>query len=439
MIKKLGLYAAGLLALATIAYASVIVYNQLLVNETALAYSNTYSVDLQSNGINSVSAQATYSSATVPAVTFRDGTQSTGSLTVLNYLALSTASATNRVTVVTNTELDGASLALPGFVFVEGVDWRKQSTTSGTAASIAAALAQVPSLHVSRVGSVVYTTAPSVGSYYNSWQFVSSTPTALTVNSQYFQGGQDNAIVRVNGINLLQGRDFTAATSNAATATSLRNAINGNSALSPYITASLGGGGVVFSTSNRTGAQYNFTLVSSTPSALSVSGTRMTGGTAAADTLGSATISIPSHGLTTALPVLYTTAGGTIGGLSSGATYYPIILDANNVKLSNTSTGAIAGIGAQVVTSTSSQVTANLYTLTPLPITGTPSFKWQVSNDNSSWIDLAVSSVTMTSYSNPPASTLWSFGYIGTRYLRLNVIGPTTGGIYLNVRVIGTN
>lgn len=437
MKNKIGWYAAGLLALALTARASVVVYNALLVNEAALAYDNTYAVDLQKTGIDSVSAQATYSSATVAAVTFRDGSQSTGSLTVLNYAALSTASATNQVTVVSNAGLAGAVLALPGFVFQEGLDWKAVDTTSGTAASLAAALAEVPSLHVSRVGSVVYATAPAVGAYYNSWQMASSTPAALAVAHPYFTGGQDNAIVKIGGVPLLQGRDFTAATSNAATATSLAAAVNAKAALNVYVAASAAGA-VVTSTAVRNGTAYNFALASSSPTALSVSGARMTGGTNPADTLGSAVINIPAHGLTLALPVLYSTAGGTIGGLTNQTTYYAIPVDANSLKLASSQANALLGTGL-VVSSTSTQTTAHVYTLTPTPIAGTPSFKWQVSNDGSSWIDLAVSSVTVSAYSNPPASTLWSFGFIGTRYLRLNVIAPTSGGLNLNVQLIGTN
>lgn len=437
MNKRIGWYASGLLALAMVARAGVIIYDAALVNETALAYNNTYAIDLQSRGINGVSAQATYSSATIPSVTFQDGTQAKGSFTVANYAALVSARASNKITVVTNTGLTRAAVVLPGFVFREGLDWKAGSTTANTAISIAAALSKVPYLSVSRVGSVIFTTAPA-GSYYNSTKMQSSTPTALTVNTPFFVGGQDNAVVKINGVSLIQGVDFTAATSNAATATSLKNGINAKAALNTVLSAGVSGA-LVTSTATKNGTAYNFALVSSSPSALSASGAAMTGGTNAADTLGSATIHIASHGLTKALPVLYSAAGGgVIGGLTNQTTYYAIAVDANNIKLATSKVNAVAGTGI-VVTSTSTQLVAHTFTLAPLAITGTPSFKWQVSNDNSSWDDLAVSSVTVSSYSNPPATTIWAFGPIGTRYLRLNVVAPTTGGLYLNVRLIGTN
>ena len=197
-------------------------------------------------------------------------------------------------------------------------------------------------------------------------------------------------------------------------------------------------GALVTSTSTKAGAKYNFPLASSIPSALSVSGPLMTGGLTPAETLGSASIRIPSHGMSLALPVLYGAPVGIIGGLSNQTTYYVIPVDANSLKLASSASNALLGTGI-VVTSTGTQLTARVFTLTPLAISGSPSFKWQVSNDNSNWVDLAVSSVTLTSYTYPSESTLWSFGYIGTRYLRLNVVAPTTGGLGLNVRVIGTN
>lgn len=170
----------------------------------------------------------------------------------------------------------------------------------------------------------------------------------------------------------------------------------------------------------------------------------MTGGDDAAFALGSPIFTASNgHFLTRALPILYAQgANPAIGGLTSQTTYYAVPTSGNSFMLAKYSTSAVAGnVDLVTVTSTNSQ-TASLehtYSLTPLAITGTPSFKWQVSNDSTNWSDLAVSSVTVSSYSNPPALTIWSFGFIGTRYARLKVIAPTTGGLYLNVQLFGTN
>lgn len=437
MRKKIGLFAAGVLALAMVARASVIVYNAALVNQAALAYNNTYVLDIQSVGINSLSAQAVYSSATVPSVAFGDGAQSTGNFTVASYTQLTAAKSANHITVASNTGLLGASLVLPGYVLQSGIDWAVRDTSSGTAASIASALSVVPYLTVSRVGSVVYTTASVTGANYNSLSMVSSTPTALTVATPFFTGGLDNARIRINGLMLTQGQQWVASVSSATTATSLAGAIN--TALGSVLTATPNSptSGIVALKSKLNGAVYNYSLASSIPSALSASGASMTGGVTPADALGSAVLSLPGHGMSLALPVLYS---GTpaIGGLTSQTTYYAIPVTANALELASSKSNALLGIGIPV-TSTNTQTSAHSYSLSPLGITGTPSFKWQVSNDNTNWNDLAVSSVTVSSYSNPAATTIWSFGYIGTRFLRLNVIAPATGGLALNVGIIGTN
>lgn len=433
--KRTKWFALGLLALAVLARAGVIVYNANLVDETALAYNNTYVLNLTKLGITSLSAQAVYSSATVPTATFADGSQSVGSLTVANYQALVAARATNHLTVTTNSGLKRATVVLPGYVFTEGLDWKQLSTPTLTAASIASALAKVPYLAVHQSGTVIYATTTANGSNYNSVSLSVSTP-ALTVAHAFFTGGQNNATVSVNGTTLLQGRDFTAATSNAATATSLVSAINASAGLNIYLHA-VAASNVANMTSLLNGALYNFTLQSSSPTALTASGVRMTGGTTPAFTKGSALFSKASS-LTLALPVLYT-GSPAIGGLTSGATYYAVPAGTDKFELSKYSTSAVAGVDLVVVTSTNTGLTPNTYSLAPLAISGTPSFKWQVSNDGTIWDDLAVSSVTVSSYSNPPATTIWSFGFIGLNFIRLNVVAPTTGGLKLRVTTIGAN
>lgn len=434
--KRVKWYALGLLALAMFARASVIVYNQNLVNETALAYNNTYPIDLVKNGILAFSAQAVYSSGTIPSATFKDGSQAVGSFTVSDYTSLTAARAVNHITVASNSGLTRATIVLPGYVFQNGLDWATGNTSTNTAASIASALAKVPYLAVSRSGNVVYATTTANGSNYNSVSLKTSVPGNLVVATPYFTGGRDNATVSINGIPLLQGRNFTAATSNAATASSLVSGINASSALSQYLTASPSGSSAAL-TSKLNGAAYNFFLQSSTPTAIAASGARMTAGTTPQFSKGSAVFSA-ANSLTKALAVLYT-GSPAIGGLTSGATYYAVPLSATSFELAKYSTSAVAGVDLVVVTSTNTQLSANTYTLTPLAISGTPSFKWQVSNDGTSWDDLAVSSVTVSSYSQPPATTVWSFGFIGLRFIRLNVIAPTTGGLALRVAVIGTN
>lgn len=89
-------------------------------------------------------------------------------------------------------------------------------------------------------------------------------------------GGYDNLTVTVNGTALVQGTDFTAATSNSATATALATAI---AALSPITAAAVGA--VVTITADNVGTTANgYALVTSSTAAATVSGATMTGGVA---------------------------------------------------------------------------------------------------------------------------------------------------------------
>lgn len=439
MKKNTGWYLAGALLLAMVARAGVIVYDSVLVNETALAHNATYSLDMQANGINALSAQALFSSATPTNVPFQDGSQATGSFTVTSFASLSAKAATNNITVTSTSSLSGASIVLPGYVFLNGLDWATGATPAATAISIKNALSTVPWLRVSASGSVVYATA-TVGAFYNTMQMVSSNGN-IVVASSHFTGGQNNATVAINGVVLAQGLNWTAATSNNATAASLASAINASTALNTKIGA-LASGAVVTLTSKFADSLYNYSLVSSTPSGLAASGVNMTAGTAPAFRLGSTLFAVPANGLSLALPVLFT-GSPAIGGLASGSTYYAVPVDANDFMLAKYSTSAVAGVDLVVITSTNTRASADSYLLAPLGIGGVPSFKWQVSNDNSTWSDLAVSSVTMgptgTAYAQPPSIVFWSFGFIGTRYIRLNVVAPTAGGISLKVFTIGSN
>jgi hypothetical protein len=142
--------------------------------------------------------------------------------------------------------------------------------------------------------------------------------------------------------------------------------------------------------------------------------------------------------------VLYSSAGAaTLGGLTNQTTYFVIPVDYNTIKLASSVTNARAGT-AITLTSSSTQTTANTFTLAPVAISGIPSGKWQVSNDGSLWQDytttsggVAVSSFTVLSYTAGGASTSWDFGNVGYQFIRLAVIGPTTGGLNLLVTMNG--
>lgn len=426
----------GVLALAAIARAVVIVYTGNLISTPGLAYNATPSLDLQQYGIGGLSAQVTYSSATFAAATFTDGRQSTGSFTIADNTAISTATASDNLTVVSTTGLTSSQIGINGTRLVNGIDWVTMDTTSNTAISIASAIRLNTTLLVSTVtgSAIIYTTAPIAGSYYNAWVTTATAGSALSWANTAFTGGVNNAVVSLNGVTLQQGLNWLYGATSALSATNLATAINANTTLNKLVTAAASGN-VVTTTSTLAGTNA-FSLASSTNAITTVS---MKAGANSATTF-AGQITVQGHGFTLALPVLYSTktAGGTIGGLTNQTTYYVVPIDANTLGLSSTSAVAQTGV-YQTFTSSVTGLAADSYSLAALPITGTPGFYWQASNDGTNWVNLAVTSVTVSAYSNPPASTLWAFGYIGNRYVRLNIAAPTTGGLSLQVALVGTN
>jgi hypothetical protein len=111
-------------------------------------------------------------------------------------------------------------------------------------------------------------------------------------------------------------------------------------------------------------------------------------------------------------------------------------LGTGSIALSTTSAQAVAG--SYIVLAAPSSTGSHTFTLTPDALSGTASFKWQGSNDNVNWSDLAVSSVTFaTPYT--AGSSSWDFAHYNYRYARVNFIKPTTGGVALAVTINGTN
>ncbi len=436
------LFAACSLVLGSVGLCrAAVVYSQNLVNETGLAYNNTYSLDmgaslLPRSNIDSLSMQAVYSSATIAAVTFTDGAKSTGTITVISTAALVGARGTNTITVATNSALSGVSFFLNGMQFLAGDLWTVGASSGVTAGSIASAIngfapaAALVSASTTSIG-VVTMTCISTGIACNSIT-LTRTKSSLALGGARFSGGRGNGFLVINGTVLTQGTDFNSVTSSATTAINIKTAIAANSSLSSIITVSTTALGVVTATSVGIGANTNYGWFSSSAAALSCSNNRMYGGANSAVSVATDKITVTNHALTTGLRVLFSTSAGTAPtGLTTGTTYYAIRNDANNFQLATTSTGAVAGSAINITALTGS----GSFTVTPSTTTGTPSFKWQQSNDSSNWADINVSSVTMSSLA--PASTIWDFGAVTYRYIRLNVIAPTTGAISLIVTGIG--
>lgn len=434
LIAALGIFLALTpLAMADIAPSGPSSYNGTLLNEVGLAHSTAPVIDMAKFDGSRVSAQVVYSSTNFTAETFGDGQQSTGSFTVLNYLRLSTAPATINVTILSTSGLNGATLTVNGNPLLNGQQWFQGATTALTAQSLAAAIAAIPSLSASASGSVVYATA-TVGSFANSYAFTSSN-SSVTVSSPTMIGGQDNASITIGSTVLRANSQFYPKTSNAATATSLAAAIQA---------AGLGlnaaaVGAVATATSTLNGSAFNYSLLSSTPSALSASGPFMTGGMNSAFALGSKVFNVTTpNTLTLGLPVLYSTSSNTgIGGLSMFTTYYFVPLTNYSFSLALYSTSAIAGYTPDFVTvvGTNTQISSHTFTISAAVWVGSATYSWQASDDGLNWAP-APSTGTVTVSSNSAATdSTFDFGFYNFRYLRLNTTPPPDGGFNINVPV----
>ena len=73
------------------------------------------------------------------------------------------------------------------------------------------------------------------------------------------------------------------------------------------------------------------------------------------------TITLTSHGLATGDQVYYYAASNKIGGLSNSKVYYVISVDANTIKLANSSSGASAGTAVSLTSAPGSDTTQFIY------------------------------------------------------------------------------
>jgi hypothetical protein len=155
----------------------------------------------------------------------------------------------------------------------------------------------------------------------------------------------------------------------------------------------------------------------------------MSTGVAATFSAATDKITLLAHGLTTGVPVLYSGAPA-ISGLTTGTTYFVINIDADTIQLATTSAKAIlgdpVGITGQLV-----GATAHTYTLAPLAISGTPSFKWSYSNDGETFLNASAAGVSMGTYIAGGTHTAYDFNDFNYGFLALDVIAPTQGGILI--------
>ena len=445
------------------------------------AYSSTFSV--RTDGINWAAAQVLVTSATVAAQTFTDGQAATATLTVGNYLGLSTATATDKITIVTDSAgsllgscISGGGPTVGSFNACNPANYAITGTANTDCQAIAAAITSFNVLVATcpGAGSVIYTTSTYGGAIWNQFSLASSTQAALQVGNLVssntvpgtgigvLTGGSNNATFSINGqtftANQLGSFGFYPVTSNGQTATNIATAITNSSTTIGVVAGA--GGSVVFATATVTGVVGNTyaTFVSSDPaltlstyvsSGPTVASGFMSGGSNSSYALNSAVISIPGNTFGPAFQVWLSTTGNVVvpAPLVWGTTYYAVVsagIGIGNIELATTSALAVAGSGL-VLTSSQTKTTADVFTLNPLGITGTPSTQWVVSTDNVSWVPYTTTPFGQTinalqSYGTYYATgtlTTSDLGHMDYGWIGLNVTAPTTGAITVKAKISG--
>jgi len=456
----------GIMMSGKLAVASDIVLPSSSVVNSVLVATRNIDVDLNQSHADALSVQVIYSSASPSAITFSDGTTSTASIRVADLTSLTTAYATNSITITTTAALSGANIYFNGDTLKEGLHWNRGASTVTAAVAICNMLnRRYASVIISTVGygsTVVYSTAVTVGSAANAYTLSSSTPAAIACNSATFTGGQDNATINIANVTLQVNRDFFVGATSVTTAGRIAAAINASSQLSRVMIAT-NTSGVVNATSTVVGIQSNFPITISTPTALVASANNFIGGADSDITLTTAinlfgglfnytyatagslygvtnTIKKTPTGFGTGTELLLTKTSGTMpGGLTVNTTYFVSNQTATSFQLADTSTGAVAGIAIAITTTT--QTGGGSFVLTPLAPSGTPTFKLQKSNDGTNFQDIYVSTQpTLTpiaasvSFASPytAANQIWDLGKVYFRYLRLVFTAGTHGGVNMN-------
>lgn len=488
--KKVALAWAATFFCVGYGHAGTIKLSGAVDNESGLSISKTVPVNLNNTSIDQLAIQVNWSTAGTPApLVFTDGSESTFTATVVNSAGLSTATASDFLTVLSTNNLANACISFfngTPYQVCNGGKWRID-VTSDTAADIAAQMSLVIPvlLSTSNTSSNVYSTSTLTGTFVNSWTLSTNT-SSITVNSPTFTGGQDAGCLGINNIQVCAGQQFTVGSSSAVTANNIATVINstftaGNLGLIVKSTAPLACGlsspcGVIYTTSTSVGLNTNYATYSSTQGSLTIapftsSGPLVANGFMSGGTNFSYLINttvIASTGIFSAtgktpmvaLPVLYTNSGTNITGLTTGTTYFLIPVTPTAFGLSSTSTGAVAGFAKLPVVSTTTagvpdgtfillsssqtKTTADTFTLTASSYSATVALTWQVSNDcvnYTNYVNSSTGTVTLTPTSSTQASA-YDFGTIDFACVQANLVrtgASQSSGLIMSIIANGKN
>jgi hypothetical protein len=241
-----------------------------------------------------------------------DANAATGSIVIADYQEFAAVAATGSITYGTPLPTDTVEVAGTTFTCVAAAPAANEFSSIAELTALIQALATVNATDDGTTISIVAATAGTGGNAITLSVGGGNTGT-LAVSGATLAGGEAVVTITVNGVAFVAGVDFTAATSNTATATSLRSAINASAdvLIDGILTAS-GSTATITITADTAGTEGNsITLATSETDAATVSGANLTGGDDA-NTTGVLSVRITGVSATYAEIIEDVTLGGTV-------------------------------------------------------------------------------------------------------------------------------
>jgi len=422
-----------LFLMGSLAFGETVTYD--FVSWTAQGSTRTNSTDISRFG--QVSVQAVYEDSSPSADTVSDGVLANLTITIpddITGLIGTAASAT--INFQDYTAVSGDSIIIAGRRFTEGTDFDAETSSTVSASNLAAVIAaRHPDVTATSSVSTVTVTARSLGTSGNDISLLSTDDSNLVVSASALSGGIDAPSVTIYGVTLTEDTDFNIVTDSATSADNLADAIGNDSTLGAIFSTSTSVNVITLTEIDPSGSAY---FASASTTGITIS--NWTYGISSDIDPDEDTISQTSHGFGQGLGLLFANVSGTDpGGLTDQTTYYVIKQGENAYQLASSKSNAVAGSAVDITGVTG----GGSFTLTPITFSAAynTGFYWQVSNDGSNWSDLTgtvVNGIAVTSVTySADGTTVWDFGDMGYRFLRLNYTPPTFGGLDLTATVTG--
>ena len=434
--KRLMALAVLMLRLAGSASAVSSTQEALLSSRRASA---AFTQDLDAKGLQQFSIQVDLANASPATVSFLGGAKSASELTVTSYDGLIGRKSSSTLIIMSgqNEALSGVYVTVNNRRFTEGIDWAAGYTSTASAAALATALDAYWEYSASASSNVITVLANANGTAANAYTKATSNAAKIAITA--WGGGQEHGYLNINGTTLTEATDFTAATSSHTTANAIAVAINANATLAALVdvssdtalTEALTAG--VLTLAAKTYGYNPYYLSVSNTAHLTPQYPQLTGGKLSDVSTSANTITETAHNLPVALGVYLSTGSNlTIGGLTHGATYYVVPVNANSFKLSDTAAHAVAGTDILDLTSAGDAT----FSLIPqaLASAATDGVAYTGSNDGVTFYALSVSSAP---YDAAAAGALTQFVDYTGRYVRMTFTPPTTGALAVTATLNG--